>query len=78
MSPNSWFLSILLFIDRWLQKGFEDEEFKCSVAIKEFVLAIRGSSTMEVKAQEIASLIDNPDYVRRNRSSIDVATDQVF
>jgi hypothetical protein len=48
------------------------------VAIKEFVLAIKGSSIMEVKAQEIASLIDNPDYVRRNRTSIDVATDQVF
>jgi hypothetical protein len=32
---------------------------------------------MEVKAQEIASLIDNPDYVCRNRTSIDAATDQV-
>ena len=33
---------------------------------------------MEMKARETASLIDNPDYVRRNRTSIDVATDQVI
>ena len=29
---------------------------------------------MEVKAEEIASLIDSPDYVRHNRPSINVAS----
>jgi hypothetical protein len=33
---------------------------------------------MEVTAQEIASLIDNPDYVGRERLSIDVAINKVF
>jgi hypothetical protein len=57
----------LLFIEYWLTKGFEDEELKCSARIKEFALAIRGSVAMETKAREIVSLIDNPDYVRRDR-----------
>jgi hypothetical protein len=59
----------LLFIENWLKKGFEDEELKCSARIKDFALSIRGSGTMEVKAGEIASLIDSPEYVRHNRPS---------
>jgi hypothetical protein len=66
----------LLFIESWLKKGFEDEELKCSSMIKEFVLALVDSETisetMESKAREIASLIDDPDYVRRSRSPINV------
>lgn len=56
---------ILLFIESWLRKGFEDEELRCSSMIKEFVLAIVGSEAMEAKAAEIARLIEDPDYVRR-------------
>jgi hypothetical protein len=56
---------VLLFIEYWLTKGFEDEELKCSARIKEFALAIRGA--METKAREIVGLIDNPDYVRHDR-----------
>jgi hypothetical protein len=43
--------------------------------IKEFALALVDSSvsvTMETKAREIASLIDDPNYVRRSGSSINV------
>jgi hypothetical protein len=66
----------LLFIESWLKKGFEDEELKCSSMIKEFILALVGSETIAEttgsKAREIASLIDDPDYVRCSRSSINV------
>jgi hypothetical protein len=58
-------LSILLFVEKWLKKGFEDEESRCSSTVYEFACAVSGSDTMEAKAQEIASLIENPDYVRR-------------
>lgn len=58
-------LSILLFIEKWIKKGFEDEDSRCSSTIFEFIRAISGSDTMEEKAQEIAKLIENPDYVRR-------------
>jgi hypothetical protein len=77
-------LSILLFIESWLKKGFADEELKCTSMIKELVLPLVESEIiseeMEVKAKEIAHLIDDPDYVRRGRSSIDVdvATNQDF
>jgi hypothetical protein len=33
---------------------------------------------MEAEAREIARLIDNPDYVRRDGTPLDVATDQVI
>jgi hypothetical protein len=66
-------LSILLFIESWLKKGFQDVELKCSSMIKELVLTVVGSEsvsqTMEAKAREIASLIDDPNYVRCSRSS---------
>jgi hypothetical protein len=69
-------LSILLFIESWLKKGFEDGELKCSSMIKEVVFALVDSETvsetMEAKAREILNLINDPEYVRRNRSSIDV------
>ncbi|KAI0003230.1 hypothetical protein BJV74DRAFT_881692 [Russula compacta] len=55
--------SILLFIESWLRKGFEDEDLRCSSIIKEFALAIVGSEAMEAKAAEIARLIEDPDYV---------------
>jgi hypothetical protein len=66
----------LLFIESWLKKGFADEELKCSSMIKEFVLALADSEsvsvTMETKAREIASLIDDPSYVRRSGSSTNI------
>ena len=69
-------LSILLFIESWLKKGFPDEELKCSSMIKELVLAVLGfetvSETMEAKAREIASLIEDPENVRRDGPSINV------
>ena len=44
--------------------------------IEELVLPLVDSETisekMEAKAKEIARLINDPDYVRRSRSSIDV------
>jgi hypothetical protein len=72
MSFDDSFFRILLFIERWLKKGFGDEKLKCSSMIKELVLAVVSSDTMEAKAREIASLIEDPDYVRRSRSSINV------
>ena len=75
-STNDLFLSILLFIESWLKKGFADEDLKCSSMIKEFVLPLVDSETiskkMETEAKEIARLINDPDHVRRSRSSIDV------
>ena len=57
------FPSILLFIESWLKKGFEDSELTCSSKIREFALSVTGSQKMEEKAEEIASLVDDPDYV---------------
>ena len=73
MSP-----SILLFIESWLRKGFEDEELELSATIKAFANAIRGSQTMEVKAAEISSLVDDRTYVGGYRPSIGVATNRIF
>ena len=60
-------LSILLFIESWLKKGFEDEGLSCSSKIREFVLSTSesgtGSQELKAKAAEIASMIYNPDYV---------------
>jgi hypothetical protein len=77
MSIDDSFLSILLFIESWLKKGFADEDLKCTSMIKELVLPLVDSAIIsekmeEAKAKEIARLIEDPDYVRRNRSSIDV------
>jgi hypothetical protein len=70
------FLSILLFIESWLKKGFADEDLECTSMIKGLILPLVGSETisetMEAKANGIARLIDDPDYVRRSRSLIDV------
>jgi hypothetical protein len=78
------FLSILLFIECWLNKGFADEDLKCTSMIEELVLPLVDSETisekMEAKAKEIARLINDPYHVRRSRSSIavDVALNQDF
>jgi hypothetical protein len=70
------FLSILLFIESWLKKGFADEDRKCSSMIKELVLPLVDSETisekMEAKANEIKHLIEDREYVRRSVSSIDI------
>jgi hypothetical protein len=75
-SIDDSFLSTLLFIESWLKKGFADEDLNCTSLIKELVLPLVDSETisekMEAKAKEIARLIEDPDYVRRSRSSIDV------
>ncbi len=75
-SIDDSFLSILLFIECWLKKGFADEDLKCTSMIEELVLPLVNSETisekMEAEAREIARLINDPDYVRRSRSSIDV------
>jgi hypothetical protein len=75
-SIDDSFLSILLFIESWLKKGFADEDLKCTSMIKELVLPLVDSETisekMEAEAKEIARLIKDPDYVRHSRSSIDV------
>ena len=64
--------SILLFIESWLKKGFEDPELTCSSKIREFACSVSGSEniseTMEEKAREIARLVDDPDYVSRYQS----------
>jgi hypothetical protein len=54
-----------MFIESWLKKGFEDPDLTCSSKIKEFVGSISGSESdrMETKAEEIASLVDDPEYV---------------
>ena len=70
------FLSILLFIESWLQRGFADEDLTCTSMIKELILPLMGSEKisekMEAVAKEIARLIEDPDCVRRSRLSIDV------
>jgi hypothetical protein len=57
---------ILLFIENWLKKGFEDENLGCSSKIWEFVLAISHSGPQELKAKaaEIAGMVHDLDYVR--------------
>jgi hypothetical protein len=76
MSIDDLFPSILLFIGSWLKKGFADEDLKCTSMIKQLVLPLMDceaiSEKMKAKAKEIARLIEDPDYVRRSRSSIDV------
>jgi hypothetical protein len=78
------FPSILLFIESWIKKGFADEDLKCTSMIKGLVLPLMDSETisekMEAEAKEIARLINDPDYVRRSRLSIDVdvAVNQEF
>lgn len=64
------FASILLFIESWLKKGFEDEDLSCSSKIREFALVVfeLGSQELKAKAAEIASMIYNPDYVSSQRS----------
>jgi hypothetical protein len=75
-SIDDSFLSILLFIESWLKKGFADEDLKCTSMIEELVFPLVDSETisekMEAEAKEIARLIKDPDYVRRSGSSIDV------
>jgi hypothetical protein len=60
------FPRILLFIESWLKKGFEDSQLTCSSKIKEFVLSVTGSQKMVEKAGEIASLVDDQDNVGQN------------
>jgi hypothetical protein len=60
------FPRILLFIESWLKKGFEDSQLTCSSKIKEFALSVTGSQKMEEKAGEIASLVDDQDNVGQN------------
>ncbi|KAI9450592.1 hypothetical protein F5148DRAFT_585958 [Russula earlei] len=55
--------SILLFIESWIKKGFEDEDLTCSSKIRGFALSISGPEDLNAKAAEIASMIFNPDYV---------------
>jgi hypothetical protein len=65
------FLSILLFIESWLKKGFADEDLKCTSMIKELVLPLVSceaiSEKMEAEANEIVRLIEEPNYVRRSK-----------
>lgn len=65
-------LSILLFIESWLKKGFEDVDLSCSSKIKEFagVISDSESERMEKKAATIARLVDDPEYVGRTKPSI--------
>ena len=69
-SIDDSFLSILLFIESWLKKGFADENLKCTSMIRELVLPLVGSETisekMKAKAKEIVRLIEDPNYVRHN------------
>jgi hypothetical protein len=75
-SIDDSFFSVLLFIESWLKRGFADEDLKCTSMIEELVLPLVDSETisekMDAEAEEIARLVRNPDYVRRNRPSIDV------
>jgi hypothetical protein len=63
-------ISVLLFIESWLKKGFEDEDLRCSSRIREFALAISewGSQELKAKAADIASMIYNPDYVSSHQT----------
>ena len=66
----------MLFIDSWLQKGFEDEDLSCSSKIREFALAIfeSGAQELKAKAADIASMIYNPDYVGLQQAHLITAT----
>ena len=82
-SIDDSFLSILLFIESWLKKGFADEDLKCTSMIEELVLPLVDSLTisekMEAKAKEIARLIKDPDHVRRKSFiDVDLAANQDF
>ena len=67
-----WTLShrILVFIESWLQKGFEDPELTCSAKIREFARSVTGSQTMEAKAREIVALVDDPAHVSQNERAL--------
>ncbi|KAH9057103.1 hypothetical protein EDB83DRAFT_2316074 [Lactarius deliciosus] len=56
--------AILVFVESWLKKGFEDPELTCSSKIREFARSVSGSQTMEEKAREVVDLVDDPDHVR--------------
>ncbi|KAH9039390.1 hypothetical protein EDB84DRAFT_1436992 [Lactarius hengduanensis] len=55
--------NILVFVESWLKKGFEDPELTCSSKIREFARSVSGSQTMEAKAREVVDLVDDPDHV---------------
>jgi len=57
--------SILLFVEDWLKKGFEDEDLSCSSRIRKFVVAVfeSGGQELKAKAADIVNMIYNPDYV---------------
>lgn len=77
-SSRDFYPNILLFIESWL-KGFEGEELELSSTIRQLVPAIEGSETTGAQAKRIASLIENPDYVRlRQVYSSMIIADQVF
>ena len=57
---------ILLFIESWLKKGFEDPELTCSSKIRECARSFSGSPTTEAKAREIETLVDDPGNVGQN------------
>ena len=61
---------ILLFIESWIKKGFEDPELICSSRIREFVRSVTGSRTMEVKARQIEILVDDPAHVGQNERAL--------
>lgn len=61
---------ILLFIESWLKKGFEDPELTCSSKIREFARSVTGSQTMEAKAKEIETLVDDPGHVGQNERAL--------
>ena len=61
---------ILLFIESWLKKGFEDPELTCSSKIREFARSVTGSPKMEAKAREIETLVDDPDNVGQNQRAL--------
>ena len=61
---------ILVFIESWLKKGFEDPGLTCSSKIREFARSVTGSQTMETKAREIETLVDDPAYVRQNERAL--------
>ena len=60
----------MLFIESWLKKGFEDPELSCSTKIREFARSVTGSATMEAKAREIETLVDDPDNVGQNERAL--------
>ena len=61
-------------MESWLKKGFEDPELTCSSKIREFARSITsrntGSQTMEAKAKEIETLVDDPGNVGQNERAL--------